>query len=41
MMKYNQGVFTSKEQLINTYEEGETLISGIIFTLPPPSSPKT
>jgi flagellar motor component MotA len=40
MMKYNQGVFTSKEQVINAYEEGEALISGINFTLSPPSSPK-
>lgn len=32
MMKYNQGIFTTKELVINAYEEGEALISGINFT---------
>jgi hypothetical protein len=39
MMKYNQGI-VSKEQVINAYEEGEALISGINFTPPPPSLPR-
>lgn len=33
MMKYNQDLF-KKEQVINAYEEGEALISGINYTLP-------
>jgi hypothetical protein len=35
MMKYNQNLF-NKEQVINAYEEGEALISGINYT--PPSN---